>query len=175
MHFSDQRVVLAMQMAVMAHGDQLYGTLPYAIHLAEVAYWTKLGVTDKHTECEILAWLHDSLEDTPLNVDKISDVFGEDVLRQVQLLTDPGGLTYRTRKERKALSMKRLEMVDKADEIVLIVKAADRFVNMKNCLLDQNFGLLDMYKKEMEGFKKAVHRESLNGLIFHEIESLKIW
>ena len=46
MHFSDQRVVLAMQMAVMAHGDQLYGTLPYAVHLAEVAYWTKLGVTD---------------------------------------------------------------------------------------------------------------------------------
>jgi hypothetical protein len=79
-------VAKALDFAVKAHGNQKYGTEPYAVHLREVmTSATRLGFSDD--KFQIAAALHDVIEDT--NVDKagIGRAFGKETAEVVQQLS----------------------------------------------------------------------------------------
>jgi len=78
----------ARAFALEAHGEQRYGSRPYHVHLDSVA-----ELVEEHgEEAQALAYLHDVVEDTPVQIDAIAEAFGRRIADCVAILTDePGG------------------------------------------------------------------------------------
>jgi (p)ppGpp synthase/HD superfamily hydrolase len=148
----------ARDIAEAAHtraGDT-YGDAPYVIHLDAVAAL----VAPYGPEYEILAYLHDTVEDTDLELTDIERVFGSEIAACVGLLTDEPG---HNRKTRKAATYAKLSGVGK-DSIgakALVVKTADRLANMSASIESKNGSLLKMYLDEHETFNRAAYRTGL--------------
>lgn len=123
----------ARDFAVKAHGDQKYGEFPYSVHLDEVASIAKqYGET-----AEIVAYLHDVVEDTDVTAQEIEAIFGGLVARCVQILSDEPG---ETRKIRKAATYLKMSAVDGEECLALLVKSADRLANMRACIRSEDEG-----------------------------------
>ncbi len=146
----------ARQFALCAHGDQLYGELPYSVHLDAVARILK----PYGTTAIVIGYLHDVLEDTPVSETMIADQFGARIARCVQLVSDPPG---KTRRERKKKANAQLAAVDEEGEeaLALVVKTADRLANLEACVAGGNEEKLEMYRAEHEQFVEAVYRSQL--------------
>lgn len=158
---------LAREFAIKAHGDQLYGKEhPYSVHLDEVAEIVRT-VTDV-PEAIVVAYLHDVLEDTDTPADEILTEFGPFVLGQVMALTDPEGPN---RKERKRILHERISTFDESYRVALMVKAADRLANIRQCHKTRH-PLMDMYRKEHEAFHKAAFRQGLCDPLWEEMVRL---
>lgn len=155
----------ARAFAVRAHGEQLYGAQPYAVHLDAVAELVEpFGET-----AQVVAYLHDAVEDTQLSLEDVRAKFGELVAECVGLLTDAPGAN---RKERKAKTYARLASVSGQAELALIVKAADRLANVRACVREGSAGLWRMYQGEHEAFRAAAYRAGQCDDIWLELERL---
>jgi (p)ppGpp synthase/HD superfamily hydrolase len=71
----------ARRFAEEQHEGQMYGEEPYMTHVDEVAS----QFDDPHMQR--IAYLHDTVEDTPTTLDDIHERFGEDVGHAVDALT----------------------------------------------------------------------------------------
>ncbi len=140
--------------ALHMHGDQRYGSRPYAHPLDAVAAL----VEPWGAMAQVVAYLHDVQEDTEATNEDIRAQFGDLVAQCVALLTDVPGPT---RKERKAATYARLATVSGQEELALVVKAADRLANVRACVADQHWRLLDMYLGEQPAFRTAAYRPGL--------------
>ncbi|MCM8595789.1 HD domain-containing protein [Accumulibacter sp.] len=157
----------ARSFALAAHGEQKYGDRPYAWHLeAVVDLLAPYGV-----EAQILGYLHDVVEDTPVTEHEIRERFGPLVAECVGLLTDPPGTT---RAERKAGTYARLAGVDGPHELALVAKAADRLANVRCCVADQRQGLWETYRREHSAFRQAAWRPGLCDPLWEELDALLI-
>lgn len=156
----------AREFAIRAHGGQKYGDFPYFVHLDEVA---KIA-SDYGDLAQIVAYLHDVVEDTDITALEIEKHFGDLVSRCVFILSDEPG---ETRKIRKTATYKKMAKVKGDEELALLVKAADRLANMRACVRIKDEGFLNMYKSEHETFRKAVYRPNLCENIWTEIEKIQ--
>jgi len=155
----------AREFALAAHGGQKYGTHPYSVHLDAVA-----GLAGDYGEtAQIVAYLHDVLEDTPVELREIEDKFGKQVADCVLILTDEPG---ENRQERKRKTYAKMGAVPAALELALIVKAADRLANMRACVADANHEKLQTYKDEHPSFRRAAHREDLCPPLWSEMDRI---
>ena len=147
----------ARRFAKLAHGLVLNGEgelgqrrkgshEPYTKHLSEVA---RLVAKSGGDEAQIAAaWLHDVVEDTPIPLDHIRRVFGPDIAKLVQELTDkftkhdyPG----LNRRQRKA---KELDRLSKISDRAKTIKYADFVSNLESVsALGPNFG--EVYTREV--------------------------
>ena len=95
----------AARYAARSHGRigqrRKYTGKPYAVHLAAVAGWVA-SVTDDPAMIAA-AWLHDTVEDTPVTFQDIGRAFGADVRRLVEELTDISRPGDGNRAARKAM------------------------------------------------------------------------
>jgi (p)ppGpp synthase/HD superfamily hydrolase len=158
-------VEAARVFAVKAHGSQRYGEQPYSVHLDAVA-----RIAAPHGEvAQVVAYLHDAVEDTAASLEQVRIEFGELVAECVSLLTDAEG---GNRKERKAKTYARLATVSGAAELALIVKAADRLANVRACVAEQNVGLWQMYRGEHAAFRSAAYRAGRCEPIWVELDGL---
>jgi len=154
----------AKQFAFEAHGEQLYGTSPYSIHLHDVVNITA-SVRDPVLNPDFLeevAWLHDVLEDTDVTFEELKDKFGYWVAKPVAIVTDPSDA--QNRRQRKAIVNNRLRIMDVEDiteRAALIVKTADRLANITHSKGIKDEGKLEMYRKEHDAFKASAYREGL--------------
>ena len=119
---------------------------PYTKHLSEVA---KLVAGSGGDEAQIAAgWLHDVVEDTPVPLNYVRTVFGPDVAKLVQELTDkftkqnyPG----LNRRQRKA---KELDRLSKISDRAKTIKYADFLSNLESVsVLGPSFG--EVYTREV--------------------------
>ncbi len=155
----------ARNFAITSHGDQKYGSHPYSVHLDAVAKIARpYGKT-----AEVIAYLHDVVEDTGVTVEEIEAQFGSLVANAVAILTDEPG---DNRKERKSATYAKMAKVTGEAEIALVVKAADRLANMRACVADNNNDLLAVYKSEYPVFRKSVSRPNACNEIWSELESI---
>ena len=147
------RELYARQFALKAHGTQKYGKFPYIYHLDAVVSLVKPYLHD----AVILAYLHDTVEDTPITLEDIEKNFGSRMAELVNLITDPEG---RTRAERKKIFHERSLSVTPNEKFLefFIVKAADRLANIRASVSDGRKDLLKMYLKEHEEFTRAIYR-----------------
>jgi guanosine-3',5'-bis(diphosphate) 3'-pyrophosphohydrolase len=159
-----QQVIKAKEFASDAHEGQLYGEFPYTKHLNIVASL----VESYGYDAQMIAHLHDIIEDTSVTADKLKNIFGSFVSECVELLTDPPG---KNRKERKKLLHKRLSELDQSKNIVLIVKTADRLSNVAMCIAQKNIELFKMYQREYNEFKNAVYRDGLCEQLWQLLEN----
>jgi guanosine-3',5'-bis(diphosphate) 3'-pyrophosphohydrolase len=74
----------ARAFVVNAHGEQKYGDRPYAYHLDAVA----VIATPFGEEAVVVAYLHDTVEDTATTLEEVEAKFGAKVAVCVALLTD---------------------------------------------------------------------------------------
>ena len=155
----------ARKFALKSHGQQKYGNLPYSTHLDAVAKLTK----NYDKTAQMIAYLHDVVEDTPTTVQEIKEIFGPLVSECVQILTDEPG---KNRKERKEKTYAKMAQVKSEHKLALIVKAADRLANLRCCTKNKNERLLATYKEEQAAFRKAVYRKGLCDEFWQEIEEL---
>lgn len=158
-------VAEARVFAVRAHGDQKYGQQPYSVHLDAVA-----SIAAPFGElAQVVAYLHDVVEDTGTSIDDVRAKFGQLVGECVGLLTDAPGAN---RKERKSKTYARLAGVAGPAELALVVKAADRLANVRACVRDGNAGLWQMYRSEQADFRGAAFRAGQCDALWDELERL---
>lgn len=155
----------AREFAILAHGDQMYGELPYIAHLDAVA----LIVKEYGETAEVIAYLHDVVEDSHVGLDQITSEFGVFVSNCVGIITDEQG---DTRKERKNKTYQKMAQVSGEEELALLVKAADRLANVRSCMAGGNTRLMEVYQSEYETFKKAAYRENMCDEIWLELQQI---
>ena len=161
----------AQEFAVRAHGDQRYGERPYRVHLAAVAEIVEdlRGAGDPVLSA--VAWLHDVLEDTPVEADELRSRFGEVVTVAVDLVSDPPGANRRTRKAALHSRLAAVDAEEPSGRAALIVKAADRLANARACVANSP-RKLKLYTKEHSEFRAAVFREGLCDRVWAELDGI---
>lgn len=128
----------AKVLASKLHANQRYGVHPYIVHLAAVA--RKVEQAGGSPELIAAAWLHDSLEDTPITQDELRAQFGNTVADVVWAVTGEG----KNRKEKLASVIGKIANTPGAD----LVKSADRLCNTQACIDDKLADKARMYKGE---------------------------
>lgn len=142
---------LARAFAIDHHAGQKYGCHPYSHHLDQVA-----ALLEPYGElAQIIGYLHDVVEDTPVTLDQIEREFGHVAAVCIAVLTDEEGAS---RKERKEKTYKKMAQVSGEAELALIVKVADRIANTQACIDDGLVELLSVYKSEYQAFHQAAFR-----------------
>lgn len=144
----------AIEVAMEAHKDQMYGDKPYICHLLDVDnFVTKMYANVKSSseqyakepEDEIdklraVAFLHDLLEDTDVTKeDLVSFGFCEDVVYIVVCMTKIEGQPYHAY----------LDVVMSC-ELARKVKICDTAANLTQSLLDKNKRLINKYTKQLQ-------------------------
>lgn len=117
----------------------------------------------------VIAYLHDTVEDTDVTVTAIEEEFGALVSSCVDLLTDEAGAN---RKERKAKTYANLATVRGPNELALVVKAADRLANVRACIADGRESLWRLYREEHPVFRQAAYRIGLCDSLWIELDLL---
>jgi GTP pyrophosphokinase len=102
---------------------------PYLVHPLEVA--NLLAEMRMDPACVAVGLLHDVLEDTLTDPDRIKDYFGEDVLHIVEGVTKISKIPFSTSEERQAENFRKLLLAMVDDIRVILVKLADRLHNMR--------------------------------------------
>jgi GTP pyrophosphokinase len=102
---------------------------PYLIHPLEVA--NILAEMRMDPACVAVGLLHDVLEDTLTDADRIKEYFGEDVLHIVEGVTKISKIPFSTSEERQAENFRKLLLAMVDDIRVILVKLADRLHNMR--------------------------------------------
>ena len=102
---------------------------PYFTHCLEVAQTLASWRMDVTTVMAGL--LHDTIEDTNVTLDSISQEFGEDLANLVDGVTKIGGIRFSSRKEKQAGNFMKMLLSVAKDLRVIIVKFADRLHNMQ--------------------------------------------
>src|ERR1035437_7673174 len=161
----NQMQQIARSFAIAAHGDQKYGDRPYAYHLDAVARLAEpYGV-----DAVVIAYLHDTVEDSAITVRDIEQQFGLKIAQCVGLLTDEPGAN---RKERKVKTYAKLAAVTWPNEISLVVKTADRLANVRACVSDEKQTLLAVYLSEHQVFRQPAYRSGVFGPLWGELDGL---
>lgn len=148
----DSQILKAAHFCRKAHFGQARKVTgkPYATHPAKVA--SRIFLLDfaesygNHAALVIAAFLHDVVEDTPVTIEEINLLFGDEVARLVVGLTNEytkHAYPKLTRKERKKLENQKIAQL--ATDTKLI-KLADRIDNLEDMTLDDNF--LPVYLEE---------------------------
>jgi GTP diphosphokinase / guanosine-3',5'-bis(diphosphate) 3'-diphosphatase len=102
---------------------------PYLVHPLEVA--AILAELRMDPACVAVGLLHDVLEDTLTDADKIREHFGPDVLHIVEGVTKISKIPFSSSEERQAENFRKLLLAMVDDVRVIIVKLADRLHNMR--------------------------------------------
>jgi GTP diphosphokinase / guanosine-3',5'-bis(diphosphate) 3'-diphosphatase len=102
---------------------------PYLVHPLEVA--AILAEMRMDPACVAVGLLHDVLEDTLTDPDRIREHFGEDVLHIVEGVTKISKIPFSSSEERQAENFRKLLLAMVDDVRVILVKLADRLHNMR--------------------------------------------
>jgi (p)ppGpp synthase/HD superfamily hydrolase len=143
-----EKVEQAKMFANEKHGEinQTYDGQPYGYHLEDVVKTVReFGGDDRH---EVVAWLHDTLEDTKTTEEELFEKFGSHVCSAVKAIT--------SNKEEKGRLRKHLATYYhlRNNPVALKVKLADRISNTKRSL-GKHYAR--MYAREYVPFKFALY------------------
>ncbi|MDP9362643.1 MAG: bifunctional (p)ppGpp synthetase/guanosine-3',5'-bis(diphosphate) 3'-pyrophosphohydrolase [Chloroflexota bacterium] len=129
----------AADLAIEAHGeDRRKSGEPYVLHPIEVA--TLLARMQLDAETLAAAVLHDVVEDTPVERERIEQEFGPRVAKLVEGVTklgripwtaDDGSTVASREKEHQAESLRKMFLAMVDDIGVVLIKLADRLHNMR--------------------------------------------
>ena len=102
---------------------------PYLVHPLEVADL----LADMKLDVVAIAagLLHDIVEDTPNTIEKVRELFGEQVAHVVEGVTKLGSIQFSSKEERQAENFRKMLLAMVDDIRVILVKLADRLHNMR--------------------------------------------
>lgn len=162
----------AYNIAKEAHYGQLrYSGQPYIIHPIAVAkILVDLGMDSVSV---IVAMLHDTVEDTPTTLAKISEIFGEEIASLVDGVTKLGKVPLSTKAEQQAENIRKMLIAMSVDIRVIIIKLADRLHNMRTLDFMRPQKRRDKALETLEIYAPIAHRLGIRA-IKEELEDLAI-
>jgi (p)ppGpp synthase/HD superfamily hydrolase len=146
---------IAVELAVEAHMHQMYGKLPYIVHLYEVDQLVIQAYADKsrshgepyskepadELDClRATAYLHDIIEDTDITFDDLRTAgICEKVVEAVLYITKTDGESY-----------KDYIAGVKSKELARKVKLCDTSANLMNSIKEGNTKRINKYSKQLQ-------------------------
>jgi guanosine-3',5'-bis(diphosphate) 3'-pyrophosphohydrolase len=125
------KVERAYDFAALSHRDQRRRSgEAYINHPVEVAYILAKDLRmDADPICAAL--LHDTVEDTPVTLEELSEKFGPTVAELVDGVTKLTSINVSSMDEKQALTLRKMFLAMSKDIRVVIIKLADRLHNMR--------------------------------------------
>lgn len=164
----NDKVECAKMFAAMLHADkgQRYDGEPYVIHLQNVV---EVLLRFDHIDKNILAagYLHDSIEDTQVELTVLNCLFGKTVVDLVWAVSDEPGAN---RKERKAKTYPKIKSIPGAT----VIKLADRIANVEHSIRTGNARMQKMYKKEYDDFSANLRVLGENENMWGHLQALHL-
>ncbi|GHV52527.1 GTP pyrophosphokinase [Deltaproteobacteria bacterium] len=156
--------------AASAHAGQtrLSGE-PYLSHPLEVAYTLVQLRLDEATI--VAGLLHDTVEDTKATVAEIKEGFGEEAAEIVDGVTKISRMTFETKEEQQAESIRKMILAMSEDIRVLIVKLADRLHNMRTLSFQKSHKQKLIAQETMDIYTPLANRLGLHRIKL-ELEDL---
>ena len=128
---SDSKLIKrAYEFAKLKHGDQLRKSgEPYIVHPVQVAYILSTLGLDDSTICAAL--LHDTVEDTGVTKQDLTQEFGKEIAELVDGVTKLSKLQYASMEEQQVENYRKMFLAMGKDIRVILIKLADRLHNMR--------------------------------------------
>jgi len=127
----DKKIInKAIHFSQNAHKDQIRKSgAPFIIHPIEVA---KILTSIKLDASGIAAGLlHDTIEDTNISINEITNLFGSQISELVQGLTKISKFSLKINKQKLGENYRKLILASSKDLRVILIKLADRLHNMR--------------------------------------------
>jgi (p)ppGpp synthase/HD superfamily hydrolase len=148
-----QKILSAAQFAAEKHAAQRRrgaSREPYINHLIEVAHLVSTSFSQLDANVVAAAFLHDTIEDTHVSADELTERFGQDVTNLVLELTDDKSLPKAERKRQQ------IEHAPKLSVRAQIIKIADKISNLRSILSSPPVDWDYQRKKEYFNWGKQV-------------------
>jgi len=179
MHNPDEgtrQIEQAYHFALRAHQGQKRETgEPYIVHPLNVALICAQLNMDR--DSIVSALLHDTVEDTPVRLRKISRVFGGEIAGRVEALTKIKRIdlfarfTGRTMSDEQARNLQKLFVAMASDFRVLVIKLADRLHNLRTMAALTADRAVRSAKETLDFYAPLARRLGLSELA-HEMEDI---
>jgi GTP pyrophosphokinase len=155
--------------AMQHRGQTRMSGEPYLVHPLEVAFM--LAEMRLDVICVATGLLHDVVEDTGTTVEQIENYFGPDIAHIVDGLTKLSQLSYTSREEQQAESMRKMLLAMVDDIRVILVKLADRLNNMRTLSHLPRDKQVRIAQETLDVYAPIAHRLGM-GRIRGELEDL---
>ncbi len=170
-HYPDGDVDLlrrAYEVAEQAHRGQIRKNGdPYITHPVTVAYMLAQYGLDEATVAA--AFLHDTVEDTPLTLTEVEAEFGEEIARLIDGVTKLDRVRYSSREQAQAASIRKMVVAMAKDVRVLIIKLFDRLHNMRTVHALREAKQIRVARETLDVYAPLAHRLGVQELK-HEFE-----
>ncbi len=170
--FDYELIRKAYEFCVTMHKGQLRrSNEEYYIHPVSVAkIVAQLGL-DSESVCAAL--LHDTVEDTETTLEDISRLFGDEVALIVDGVTKIGRLSFVSKEEQQAESIRKMLIAMGKDIRVILIKLADRLHNMRTIDFMPQQKRRDKALETLEVYAPIAHRLGIRP-IKEELEDISI-
>ena len=175
-HSRGHRLGSAYGLAMCAHRGQTrrYTGDPFMTHPSRVAGIVR-GLEGATIEMEMVAYLHDVLEDTEITAADLNGFFGTHVSDIVRELTNEQVLEGLSRVKRKEMDRERLATASVAAKTIKLADMLDNYTDMNHpeatktfvkLYVEEGFELLEVLRDAHEALAKRVEKA---------INDLKVW
>ncbi len=162
----------AFELCVEAHeGQKRFTNEDYYIHPFNVAkIIISLGMDSQSIAASLL---HDVVEDTDYSLDFVKKNFGDDVALLVDGVTKISRLSFTTKEQQQAESLRKMLIAMGRDIRVIIIKLADRLHNMRTLDAMPEQKQRDKSLETLEVYAPIAHRLGIRS-VKEELEDLSI-
>src|SRR3954454_6819811 len=141
----------------------------YLVHPLEVA--NILAEMKLDTTAIAAGLLHDSVEDTTVTIEEITEKFGEQVAHIVEGVTKISKIDFASREEAQAENVRKMMLAMVDDIRVVLIKLADRLHNMRTLQHLSTERQTKIAKETLEIYAPLAHRLGM-GKVRGELEDL---
>ena len=157
-HEEKKIIIKAINFSDLAHKDQTrHSGDPFITHPIEVA---KI-LTSINLDASAIAagLLHDTIEDTIVSINEITETFGSQISELVQGLTKISKFALKMNKQKLGENYRKLILASSKDLRVILIKLADRLHNMRTIkfIKDEN-KKIDISMETLEIFSPLAQR-----------------
>ncbi|HUG32272.1 MAG TPA: bifunctional (p)ppGpp synthetase/guanosine-3',5'-bis(diphosphate) 3'-pyrophosphohydrolase [Acidimicrobiia bacterium] len=140
---------------------------PYITHPVAVAHMLAQYGLDAPTIAA--AFLHDTVEDTPLTLAQVQQDFGKEVAELIDGVTKLDRVRYSNREQAQAASIRKMVVAMARDVRVLIIKLFDRLHNMRTVDALREAKQIRVARETLDVYAPLAHRLGVQE-IKHEFE-----
>jgi GTP diphosphokinase / guanosine-3',5'-bis(diphosphate) 3'-diphosphatase len=158
----------AYDMAELAHQGQVRKTgHPYITHPLAVA--KMLADYGLDTPTIAAAFLHDTVEDTDVTLEKVASVFGDEIAALIDGVTKLDRVRYTNREQAQAATIRKMVVAMAQDVRVLIIKLFDRLHNIRTVYALRDEKQQRVARETLDVYAPLAHRLGVQE-IKHEFE-----
>lgn len=135
---------------------------PYLIHPLEVAHTlTKMNLDIPSI---VSGLLHDTIEDSYVNMEEIEEYFGKEIAELVDGVTKISKIPLKTSEESRVENFRKMILAMSKDIRVILVKLADRYHNMQTLNFLSPEKQIEIAKETFEIYAPLAHRLGIEWL-----------